>query len=62
MILRTIGKKLRRARQSDGGQEENETLVVSRFTTLPVSNKLLIRLTFHILSNLKEEAIKKFIL
>ncbi|MDD4353601.1 MAG: ATPase, T2SS/T4P/T4SS family, partial [Candidatus Nanoarchaeia archaeon] len=39
LILRTIGKKLRRARQSDGGQEENETLVVSRFTTLPVSNK-----------------------
>jgi flagellar protein FlaI len=40
MVLKNIGRKLRMAKRSGGGaQEENEPLVVSRFTTLPVSNK-----------------------
>ncbi|MFA5333642.1 MAG: ATPase, T2SS/T4P/T4SS family [Candidatus Nanoarchaeia archaeon] len=39
MILKNIGRKLRRAKQAGANNEENEPLVVSRFTTLPVSNK-----------------------
>lgn len=40
MVLKSIGRKLRRARSSGGGEkEDNEQLIVSRFTTLPVSNK-----------------------
>ncbi|MFA5303737.1 MAG: type II/IV secretion system ATPase subunit [Candidatus Nanoarchaeia archaeon] len=38
-MLKNIGRKLRRAKQAGVTKEENEPLVVSRFTTLPVSNK-----------------------
>jgi flagellar protein FlaI len=39
LILKNIGRKIRRARQSESSKEDNEPLVVSRFITLPVSNK-----------------------
>ncbi|MDD2679006.1 MAG: type II/IV secretion system ATPase subunit [Candidatus Nanoarchaeia archaeon] len=38
MILKNIGRKLRKAK-SASSREMNEPLIVSRFTTLPVSNK-----------------------
>jgi archaeal flagellar protein FlaI len=40
LILKKIGKKIRRARRSGRREpKDNEQLIVSRFTTLPVSNK-----------------------
>ena len=40
MSLKSIGRRIRNARKSGGGGgEDNEQLIVSRFTTLPVSSK-----------------------